>query len=201
MANLVKCKAIVLSENQYKENDKMLVAISDEFGKITISAKGAKRVNSPFLAVSQQFCFSEMSLYEGKNGIYTLSDATLISSFYGLRNDLDNLFSANDIAQISLKVSQEELPDNDLMRLLLNTLFMLSENKISSELAEIIFKIRLVYDEGLLPEPKFMSDGALMAVNHIIMSDFDKIYSFNVSDEVRKELVKYSNSVLKFLMT
>lgn len=53
MAELLKCKAIILSETDYNENDKMLTALSDEFGKISISAKGSKRPNSKFLASSQ----------------------------------------------------------------------------------------------------------------------------------------------------
>ena len=124
----------------------MLTVLTAEHGKISVSAKGAKKTNGRFLAVSQQFCYSSMQLYEGKNSIYTLSDARLINSFYDLRKDLDTVFTAGEIAKLTLKVSQPEFGDNDLMRLLLNTLYFLSKGEKNRELLAVIFKIRLVSD-------------------------------------------------------
>lgn len=197
--SIVKCKAVIVSETTYNENDKMLTAISDEFGKISISVRGAKKPNSRFLAISQLFCYSEMELREGKNGIYTLSDATLISSFYDLRTDLDVLTFAQNISKIAQKVSQEELPDNDLMRLFLNTLFALDKRLKDPNLIMSIFVIRLVFDQGLLPEFSIKLPATNQALNYIISADFSKLFLFSVSDSVLAELKSIEQKALKYL--
>ncbi len=188
MSNIVKCDGIVLAEHQYGEFDKMLTVLTAENGKINVSAKGAKRPTGRFLACSQMFCLSTMQLYAGKNGIYTLNDATLKNSFYNLRNDLDVLMTASGIAKLTLKVSQEEFGDKELMRLLLNTLHFLSKGEKSVKLLDAIFKLRLVVDQGFFDESEYVTPGTEAAVNHICMSSMEKLFSFNVSDDALKEL-------------
>ena len=53
-------KCLVLKETPYKEADKMLTVISDEQGKITVLAKGAKKAGSRFLAAASGFAYSDM---------------------------------------------------------------------------------------------------------------------------------------------
>ena len=56
---LFKVKGIVIKEIQYKDNDKIITLLTDEFGKISCLAKGAKKNNSPLLAACQLFVYSE----------------------------------------------------------------------------------------------------------------------------------------------
>ena len=191
MGERVKCKAIVLSEATYGEGSKMLTALSDEFGRVSIAAKGAKSAKSRFLAVSQQFCYSSMELSAGRDGIYTLCEADLINSFYGLREDVDALFLASDIASAVLKVAREEDRDTDLLRLTLNTFYFLSqkENAGRLALAKDVFRIRLSYDQGFFAVPETVRyRGTAQAIEHIVESDFRTLFSFNVSPEVLEEL-------------
>ena len=191
MGERVKCKAIVLAEATYGEGSKMLTALSDEFGRISIAAKGAKSAKSRFLAASQQFCYSSMELSTGRNGIYTLCEADLINSFYGLRENVDALFLASDIASAVLKVSREEDRDEELLRLTLNTFYFLAqtENAERLTLAKDIFRIRISYDQGFFAVPESVRyKGTAQAVEHIVCSDFKTLFSFNVSPEVLEEL-------------
>lgn len=188
MSNIIKCNGIVLAENVYGEHDKMLTVLTAEHGKISVSAKGAKKPNGKFLACSQMFCYSTMQLYCGRGGIYTLSDAVLINSFYNLRNDLDTLITASAIVKLTLKVSQNEYSDPGLMRLLLNTLYFLSSYSKPRELLECIFKLRLVSDQGFFDDNEYKAHGTAAAVSHICLAPMEKLFSFNVSDNVLKEL-------------
>ena len=200
MSNIIRCDGIVLAENIYGEFDKMLTVLTAEHGKISVSAKGAKKTNGRFLAVSQQFCYSSMQLYEGKNSIYTLSDARLINSFYDLRKDLDTVFTAGEIAKLTLKVSQPEFGDNDLMRLLLNTLYFLSKGEKNRELLAVIFKIRLVSDQGFFDDTEYLSAGTEASVSHICLSPMEKLFSFEVSEPVLEELKKIADYVVSKML-
>jgi DNA repair protein RecO (recombination protein O) len=200
MSNIIRCDGIVLAENIYGEFDKMLTVLTAEHGKISVSAKGAKKTNGRFLAVAQQFCYSSMQLYEGKNGIYTLSDARLINSFYDLRKDLDTVFIAGEIVKLALKVSQPEYGDNDLMRLLLNTLYFLSKGEKNRELLSSIFKIRLVSDQGFFDDTEYLSAGTEASVSHICLSPMEKLFSFEVSENVLEELVRIADYVVSKML-
>lgn len=185
---IVHVKAVVLREAQFREHDKMLTCFSDKFGKISVSVRGAKKSGSKFTAVAQLFCYSDMELYCSKSGIYTLKDAQLIESFYGLREDLDRLTVAGKIIKLAARVSQEQLEDSESLRLLLNSLFYLSRDGISEELIYCIYRMRLVATQGYYPDVKCKYDGTDKAVEYICGAPMEKLFGFTVSDDVLKEL-------------
>ena len=197
MSELVKCNGIVLAEHPYGEYDKMLTVLTAENGKITVSAKGAKRTTGRFLACSQIFCYSTMQLFRGRSEIYTLNDASLINSFYGLRSDLDRLLAASRIAKLTTQVAQSEFGDDALMRLLLNTLHFLSKGERDTGLLECIFKIRMVSDQGFFDDGEYREKGTESAVLHICTSPMEKLFSFKVSEEVLAELREISDISIK----
>ena len=48
---LTKVKGIVIKETSYKDNDKIITILSDELGKVSVMAKGAKRLIVQILQV------------------------------------------------------------------------------------------------------------------------------------------------------
>ncbi|MBQ8164493.1 MAG: DNA repair protein RecO [Clostridia bacterium] len=195
--NIVHVKAIVLKEAQLRENDKMLTCFSDKFGKISVSVRGAKKIGSKFTAVAQLFCYSDMELYCGKKGIYTLKDAQLIESFYDLRNDLDRLTVAGKILKLAYRVTQEELEDEESLRLLLNSLFYLSRGELSEDLIYCIYRMRLVAVQGYFPNVTCKFFGTEQAMEHICEAPMEKLFKFSVSDEVMGELEAICDKLVK----
>ena len=51
-------KALVLREVSYKESDKILTVLTAAEGKLTVSARGCRRRNSPIAAASQLLVWS-----------------------------------------------------------------------------------------------------------------------------------------------
>ena len=203
MGERVKCNALVLVSHGYGETSKMLTAFTDKFGKISISAKGAAKPTGPFIACSQEFCYSSMELSEGRNGIYTLCECELINSFYALRENIDVLYTAYEIGKAVMTVAQEDFPDEDLLRLTLNTLFYLckisSEAKNSEEASvtvperidfvKSVFYIRLASDQGFFDQPeKYRENACGLAVAHITECDFKELFAFSLSQAAAEEL-------------
>ncbi len=219
MGKRIKCKALVLNSVSYSESSKMLTAISDEFGKISISAKGASKPGSPFIACAQNYCYSNMELSEGRNGIYTLCECELISSFYSIRESLEISDAAYLVAHAVLTVSQEENPDEDLLRLALNTFYALSnvvakipkdldQETFDKELAKRIefitnvFYIRLASDQGFFDMPETFRDPSTeKAVIHIVSCDLKALFAFSLGPKASEELlaiaIKARNDVLE----
>ena len=66
---LIKTKGVVLAETNYSETDKILTILTYNLGKISCIAKGARRIQSRFLAYSQIFAFSDFLLFKGSGDI------------------------------------------------------------------------------------------------------------------------------------
>ena len=146
----VKVKGIILSENNMGDYDKMLTILTPNFGKISCSAKGARRPKSALLAGTQLFCFGEYLLYQGTS-TYHMNSCEIIEMFYKIRTDLDKLKYAIHINKIVQDVTDENENCYNILQLYLNTLYMLSETDKDKELVVSIFKLRLLSILGFMP--------------------------------------------------
>ena len=191
-------KCLVLRETEYKEADKMLTVISDEAGKISVLAKGAKKSGSRFLAAASAFAYSDMELKENK-GLYILQNAAIIESFYELRNDIDVLTAAAEIAKKALRVSQENLPDEEVLRYTLVALYRLKQNEISPMLIKAVYNFKLMFVLGMLaPEGiNCTKKGTAQAIQYIYEAGENNLLSFKVSDEVENELYTLSERLFE----
>ena len=141
---IIKTKAIILKESNMGDFDKMLTMLTPDLGKISCAAKGARRPSSSLLAGTQFLCFGEYVLYKGNGGTYHINSCEPIEVFYNIRIDLDKLQYAAYMAKIIEDVTNENDSSYNILQLLLNTIYTISETEIDKELILAIFKIRLV---------------------------------------------------------
>ena len=77
---LTKCEGIVIRSTNYGETNKIVTLYTKEFGKIGVMARGAKKPNSRFSAVTQMFHYGTY-LFQGSRGLGQLQQAETIESF------------------------------------------------------------------------------------------------------------------------
>ncbi len=147
---ITKINGIVLSENNMGDYDKMLTMLTPNFGKISCSAKGARKPNSSLLAGTQMFCFGEYLMYKGTS-TYHINSCETIEMFYKIRTDLEKLKYAIHIDKIILDVTEENENCYNILQLLLNTLYTISETEKNLDLVLSIFKMRLLCILGFTP--------------------------------------------------
>lgn len=119
-------------------------------GKISCVAKGARRQNSALLAGTQIFCFGEYLMYKGSN-TYHINSVEPIEVFYNIRTDLDKLKYAVHINKIIQDVTHENQNCYNIIQLLLNTLYTISETDKNLDLVLSIFKLRILCILGFTP--------------------------------------------------
>lgn len=149
--NLEKVTGIVIKETQYKDNDKIITILTDNLGKISCIARGAKRVNSPILASSQYLVYSEFVIYRGNN-FYYINSSSVKNSFYKLRTDLDKLEAVFEQTRILQKVIDENEDTSQVLKLFLNTLYVIENYDTDMKKVEAIFLIKLLSLLGFSPK-------------------------------------------------
>ena len=208
MIKNIKTSGIVLKESPLGENGKLLVFFTKDFGKIFVAAKGVKKTGSSLVPLSQLLAYSNLELYKGNSSLYTLTGGTLIEPFSGLGDDYDRIASASEIVVNLLKVIQEDLPDVDTLRLLLNSLHFISTGKRTSDFVLILFLLKMLQFQGVVPEiheieqmwNQKLNSGSISALEHIFNSDISELFNFGVSEVVKNELKGISKMLLSEIL-
>ncbi len=147
----IKTKGIVLARSNMGDNDQMVTILTPDLGKIGVAARGSRRPKSALMAGTQFLCFADLVLYKGVSS-YTLNSCEPIEIFYNIRLDVDKLTIASEIAKITNDVTDENEYSYNILQLVLNTLYMISESEKDLDFILSIFKLRLLSLIGFRPE-------------------------------------------------
>ena len=147
----LKIQGLVLRRTEYNDHDVLLTILTRQHGKLTAKARGLKRKNSPLTAQCQLLAYSEFTLFEYR-GMYTINEASTIELFHDLRRDLGKLSLGTYFAQAAEVISQEDLPNPELLSLVLNSLYALSKLGEPELKVKAAFELRLCCIAGFMPE-------------------------------------------------
>jgi DNA repair protein RecO (recombination protein O) len=144
-------KGLVIRVTPYNDTDALLSVLTPEHGRLTVKARGLRRKNSPLIAPCQLLSFSEFTLFEYRN-MYTINEAHAIELFSSLRKDLQKLSLGSYFAQAAETMSQEDLPNPDLLSLVLNCLFGLAKLDLPETMVKSVFELRSACLSGYTPD-------------------------------------------------
>lgn len=196
---LVKTKGVIIKVQDYKENDKLLWMCTEELGKVTCIAKGAKRSKSQLLSVTLPLCFGEYLLFKGKN-LYNLQEGKIINSFQGLLNNLEKLTYSSYLCElIDICVENDEV-NSALFKEFMICLYLLSTDALDYELLVRAFELRLLEATGYNLE----LDRCCICKKKISVADYISLSHYGgVCDECNKEygffISKPAYNALRFL--
>ena len=140
-------QALVLRVTDYNDKDALLTVLTRNYGKLTIKARGLRRKNSPLIAPCQLLSFAEFTVFEYR-GMYTINEGHSLELFQGLRRDLQKLSLGTYFAQVAELISQEDLPNPELLALTLrlrslHAQYYGTEEAVSDEMAAAFLKEEL----------------------------------------------------------
>ena len=142
---------LVLRVTDYNHKDALLTLLTAQHGKLTVKARGLRRKNSPLIAPCQLLAYGEFTLFEYR-GQYTINEARSLELFQGLRRDLCKLSLGTYFAQVSEVLSQEDLPNPELLSLVLNALYALDKLDKPELLVKSAFELRSASLAGYTPD-------------------------------------------------
>lgn len=144
-------RGLVLREVAYKEADKILTVLTEDLGKITVSARGARGKMGKCTAASQLLAFSELELYQ-RHGRWSLREGRVVELFENLRQDIEALSTGVYFAELLEAVSDMDYVAPDLLPLGLTGLLMLTKGERDRTLVKAAFELRLMCLAGYAPE-------------------------------------------------
>lgn len=142
---------LVLRVSPYNDTDAMLTVLTGEHGKISAKVRGLRRKNSPLSAPCQLLSYAEFTFFEYK-GNYTVNEAHTLELFTELRKDLQKLSLGTYFAQAAELISQEDVPNPELISLTLNCLYALARLGVSEKKAKAVFELRCACLAGYTPD-------------------------------------------------
>lgn len=199
MQEYIWVTGIILKQSPVGEYDRRVSILTKERGRIPAFAKGARKPGSRLAACTNPFSFGNFRLYEGRNS-YTISEADIQNYFEELRTDYVGACYGMYFAEVTDYCTRENNDEREMMRLLYQSLRALCVPSLQNALVRCVFECRTIAVNGEfpgLPSDEGLEDSVLYALQYIVSSPIERLYTFSVTDGVLKQLEKVAARYMK----
>ena len=148
---------LVLKETRYREADRILTILTPKLGVISAMAKNSLRMKSKLLTACGLLCYSEFVLLPGRN-MYTVREASVEKIFYNISATVEGMGLAMYMGELASSLSPTGEEAERELRLLLNCLYMINENKTDVRVIKAVFELRTMSQCGFMPQLVYCRD-------------------------------------------
>ena len=142
---------LVIRVSESGENDKRLVLLTPDRGRVSVLAKGARSLRSKYMHATPLFTYGNYEISD-RGGAAWLLGASVIEPFRGLQEDIERLALASYLVDVAHELSGQDEPAEELLRLCLNLLFALANDQKPKALIKAVFEFRAMSEAGYLPD-------------------------------------------------
>ena len=162
-----KTKGLILKQQNIGERDKLVWVLTESHGVLRAFARGAKNIKSPKCAGTGLLSYSDLSFFEGRDS-YNIDEAVSLEQFIGLRSDIENMSLAQYFCELCLHLCPTGQEAKEHLRLILNSLYLLSEHKRPAKQVKVCFEMRLIALTGYLPDLVMCADCGVYEANEMV---------------------------------
>lgn len=147
-------EGIVIKRSNSGEADRFITLFTKEKGKLTLKAKGVRRITSRRAGSLELFNVVRVAVVQGKGDVDVITELTVVDTFSEWRKFLGRVTLAYQLAEILDKLTAEWEPHPEVYAIMENSLSQLGslgnewKNTFDSWLVEIIRRL------GYWPEDK-----------------------------------------------
>ena len=191
MRESVNLTGIVLKASPVGDNDRRLVILTRERGKITAFARGAKRPGSQLMGVTRPFVFGTFKLYEGRDA-YSLVSVDVQNYFREITEDMEAACYGSYFLEFADYYGRENLEAVETLKLLYQSLRALLKSTIPNRLVRAVFELKLMEINGEYMEKPLgrLEDSTIYTWEYVLASPVEKLYTFTVTEKVLEEFTK-----------
>lgn len=153
-------EGIILARKNYSEADRILIVFSKNYGKLSLLAKGIRKLKSKKRGHLEIFSHIKFSAVKTK-AIDIITEVETINTFSKVRASLNKISLAYYFCEVVTKTTREDEIHNNIFNLLMNFLKRLgSETKLKKLRHEFLYK--LLEELGYWPRDKKLIDADLV---------------------------------------
>lgn len=201
MGDICVVTGMIIKSVPVMDYDRHVCILTRERGKITAYVKGARRQNSKLLAATNPFCFGQFKLFPGREN-YSLVDAEISEYFEPLRDDFEAAYYGMYFMELADYYARENSDELEPLKLLYQTLRALCSHRFPNPLIRAVYEIKTYVVNGEfpgIPQGLALSESAAYAVDYIVNSTVEKLYTFTLTDAVLAEVsqvAKHASNLL-----
>lgn len=142
-----KMSGIVLGGVSFGENDKILNVFTLEQGVVSAKIKGVKKAGAKLKFASEPFCFAEF-IFSKKGENRTVINASLMDSFYPVREDIVKYFCAGTVVEFVKRAFREDIVSPETFFAVIKTLESIAYGDGNPKSALVLFLINALKESG-----------------------------------------------------
>lgn len=222
--NEVEVEAIILKKTDYKENDQILYVYTKDYGKLSVLARGVKKLTSKNARATQEMMLSLLTI-RLKKGMCLLIRATPINYLRHIGESLDLEIAGQYICEYYYRYIEDNQPDlreynylsnclnylndkmNPLLVYLLFNVFILEHNGVSiyvdgcvichsSKIVSISLKHGGFVCHEHLEQDTYVDVEVLKAFRHLQKIPIEKAKQLNISNAIIHQIIPIMDSFI-----
>ncbi len=168
-------KGLVIRENDFGDQDRYITVLTEAGRCIEVLCKGVRRRGGRMVHAVRLFCFSELTLYARRSGKFTLTQADLIASFWGVTTSMENYALCCYLAELAGHMTDTEVDSPAVTRLLLYALRAIADQQRDRLTVKAAFELRLMAESGYTPDLSACSVCSIQAPEPLWFSPLDGV--------------------------
>ena len=151
MNDQIKVMGMVIFSSPIGENDKRIVLLTRELGKVSAFVRGARRPGNHLMAASDSFAFGAFYLVRGRDS-YTLMNAEISNYFRELAADITAAYSAYYFLELAGYYAVENQDASVMLNLIYASFNALLNPLIDDELVRYVYELKMLVINGEYPD-------------------------------------------------
>ena len=148
--NQLLTHGIILSRTDYGEADRIITLLTPDYGKLSLLAKGVRKIKSKLAGGIELFSVSHITFIRGKGELGTLISTRLITHYGNIVKDITRVQLGYELIRVLHKATEDE-PEAEYFHLLQQAFEALDDDTIPEELIRSWFSAQLLRQAGHTP--------------------------------------------------
>lgn len=141
---------VIIRETNFSESDKYISLLTDNFGKIDVLVRSARKKNGKFASNTSIFTYGTFTLFENK-GYFSLNDVNIIHIFFELTKDIEKYALACYFCEIIDVICNNHISTSETLELFLRSIYMIATNKYPINIIKSVFELKVLSISGITP--------------------------------------------------
>jgi DNA repair protein RecO (recombination protein O) len=172
--NQLQTRAIVLSRTDYGEADRIITVLTQHYGKLSLMARGVRRIKSKLAGGIELFSVAEISYINGRGQIGTLTSARLVHYYASIVQSIDRVQLGYELIKQLHRATEDQL-EPEYFELLEAAFAALDTATISTDLIRLWFQAQLLRYAGHSPNLKTDTAGNKLVAAQLYSFDFETV--------------------------